>query len=123
MRDRLLALFARWRALQEIEVMSERDLADLGMTRDQILDFASAPADTEQRMAAMARIFGLSMDELRREYATYLDMVQTCGHCSARRQCSDTLAHAAQAHPEDCGFCPNARDYADRAAMKSVRAA
>jgi uncharacterized protein YjiS (DUF1127 family) len=83
MRDRLLALFARWRALQEIEAMSDRDLADLGMTRDQILDFASAPADTEQRMAAMARIFGLSMDELRREYATYLDMVQTCGHCSA----------------------------------------
>lgn len=123
MRERLLALFARWRALQEIGAMSERDLADLGMTRDQILDFASVPADTEQRMATMAGIFGLSLDEVRREYATYLDMVQTCGHCGARRQCADTLAHADESRPEDCGFCPNARDYADRAAMKAARAA
>lgn len=123
MRERLNMFFTRWRALKEIDAMSDRDLADLGMSREQIVDFAMMPADTEQRMRTMAGIFGLTPHEMRREYDAYLHMVQTCGHCGVRRQCSETLAHADQAEPADCGFCPNARDFADRAAMKATRAA
>lgn len=122
MRERLQAMFARWRSLNEIAALSERDLDDMGMTRDQVQDFAQMPADTTARLVKMASIFGLTEAELRAEYGAWLDLVQTCGHCGVRRECDGVLDHAATAHAGECGFCPNSAEYAARAAAKAPRA-
>ena len=122
MRERLQAIFARWRNLTEIEALSERDLNDIGMSRAEIVDFVQMPADSPRRLAAMAAIFGLTESELRSEHESYLDLLRTCGHCGARRACSNTLARAEQAQPSSCGFCPNAAEYAARAERKAQAA-
>ncbi|MDR0808264.1 MAG: DUF1127 domain-containing protein [Gemmobacter sp.] len=119
MRERLQAVFARWRSLNEIAALSGRDLHDMGMTRHQAEDFARMPADTTARLVKMAAIFGLTEAELQAEHNAWLEMVQTCGHCGVRRECAGVLGHAETAHPDECGFCPNAAEYADRAAMKA----
>lgn len=122
MRERLQSVFARWRSLKEIEALSERDLSDIGLSRAEVIDFVQMPVDSPRRLAAMAEIFGLTEAELRAEHEAYLDLLRNCGHCGARRACSETLAHANQARPADCGFCPNAAEYAARAALKAQAA-
>ena len=43
--DRIKTLMTRWQDAKEIDALSERDLDDLGMTRDQVLAFSRMPAD------------------------------------------------------------------------------
>ncbi|MEH7828203.1 DUF6455 family protein [Gemmobacter denitrificans] len=112
MRERLQTLFAKWRSLTEIEALTERDLTDIGLNRAQIEDFVRMPADTTARMARMAAIFGLTVEDLKRDHGAWLDRVQTCGHCGERRRCSQVLEQADAASPAQAGFCPNAADYA-----------
>ena len=40
--DRIRALIHRLHEMQEVNALSDRDLDDLGMTRDQVLDFLRA---------------------------------------------------------------------------------
>ena len=51
--DRIKALTHRWQDLKEIAQLSQRDLDDLGMTRDQVEAFARMPQDVPDRVRAM----------------------------------------------------------------------
>lgn len=115
MLTRLRALIDRWHQLKTVEALTDRDLDDLGMTRAQIQAFVTMPADVPDRVARMAAIFGIPEADLKANYADYLELLGTCGHCPDRAACSLLLHKGDIARPADATFCPNAPIYADRA--------
>jgi hypothetical protein len=83
----------RYRETRALDALTDRDLADLGMSREQVAHFIRMPADTPDRVVAMARIFGLSEGEIKRDHGEWIDLVEVCaealtarlaGFCSAR---------------------------------------
>ena len=115
MLERVRAFFDQWHRLQEVHALSDRDLEDLGITRWQIEQFARMPENVGERLLQMAQVFGLDPVELQHAYADYLELLDVCRHCGNVRACKCALAHAETLDPEDCGFCPNARTYAQMA--------
>lgn len=109
--ERIKALIARWQDLKEIEALSDRDLDDLGMSRAQVEAFARMPHDVPDRVTAMAKIFGLSEDEVRADHGKWLELLETCGQCGDRAACKLVLERGELSRPRDCGFCLNAGSF------------
>lgn len=105
--DRIKTLLARWHEIREVEALSDRDIADLGLTRDQLAHFVRMPADVEERVTHMAAVFGLSEDEVKASHAQWVELLEVCSGCTDRATCSHVLAKGAAAQPSDCGFCLN----------------
>ena len=105
--DRIKTLVDRWRDLNEVASLTDRDLADLGMTRAQVEAFVQMPQDVPDRVAAMAQIFGLTEDQIKADHHAYTDLLYTCGHCKDRAACRQVLNRGALARPEDANFCGN----------------
>lgn len=112
MLSRIRALIDRWQQLKTVEALTDRDLADLGMTRAQVQDFIRMPPDVPDRVARMAAIFGIPEADLKANHAEYLELLGTCAHCRDRAACALTLARGAEARPSEVAFCPNAAIYA-----------
>lgn len=110
--DRVKALIARWQELKEIDALTDRDLDDLGMSREQVRAFARMPHDVPDRVLAMARIFGLSEAEVKADHARWLELLETCGHCGDRGACTLVLERGELTRPQECGFCLNAGSFA-----------
>lgn len=121
--ERIKALMERWHEIKEISALTDRDLDDLGMTRDQLTRFAHMPKDVANRVTHMAEIFGLSEDDIRRDHAAYVDLLETCGSCADRGACSLVLAKGELASPADCGFCLNRHAFAATPHLPSRSAA
>lgn len=102
----------------EIEALSEGDLLDLGLGRDQLRALVETPKDVGERVHAMAHVFGVSDAALTSDRGTYVDILCTCGECQVRGACVHELAKGAEARAEDCGFCLN-RDEFGRMAEKT----
>ena len=115
MLDRIRALITRLHEVQEVYALSDRDLSDLGMTRDQVLAFAHMPRDITTRVTAMGAIFGLSETELKRDHGLWVEILSTCGHCRDRGACAKLLAKSDDAQPGDATFCANRGAFADLA--------
>lgn len=114
--ERIKALLERWHDVKEINALSERDLDDLGMSRDQVQAFARMPRDISERVSHMAAVFGLSDAEIHMNHEAYLGLLTTCGSCRARNQCTHVLAKGALAVPAEATFCLNAENFAAQAA-------
>ena len=110
--DRIKALMRRWQDLNEIAALSQRELDDLGMTRDQISAFARMPQDVPDRVRAMAEIFGLTDAQLHADHDKYHALLYTCGQCKDRKNCSKTLSLGVLALPSDAEFCLNKSSFA-----------
>ncbi len=113
--DRIRALIDRLHEVQEVNALSDRDLDDLGMSREQVLAFLKMPRDIAQRVSAMGRIFGLSETELKRDHALWVEILSTCGHCADRTACARLLAKGDAAQPAEAGFCGNRTTFVDLA--------
>ncbi len=109
--ERIRNLLTRWRDITDIEALSEQELDDLGLTRDQLRHFAQMPADVPDRVSAMGAIFGLSEGELRRDHAAWNELLETCGDCPDRAACRRVLEKGGLANPRDTGFCPNRHSF------------
>lgn len=113
--ERIRKVFDRWHALEELAQMSDHDLADLGVSRDQALTLATMPTDVPDRLRAMATIFGLSETDLHRDHATWLEITETCAKCGARPACKRNLVReavfAGSVLQDEVSFCPNAQSY------------
>jgi uncharacterized protein YjiS (DUF1127 family) len=105
--ERIKALMERWHDVKEINELSERDLDDLGMSREQVQAFARMPRDITERVKHMAAIFGLSDAELQVNHDAYLEILSTCGNCRDRTKCAHLLAQGADASPLEAEFCLN----------------
>jgi hypothetical protein len=110
--DRIRSLIDRLHEAQEVDALSNRDLDDLGMSREQVLGFLRMPHDISERVTAMGQIFGLSEVELKRDHAQWVDLLTVCGHCTSRGACGRLLAKGADAQPVEAGFCGNGSTFA-----------
>jgi hypothetical protein len=115
--ERIRALMDRLHEVQEVNSLSDRDLDDLGMSREQVLGFLKMPRDISERVTAMGQIFGLSELELKRDHAQWVDLLTVCGHCADRSACAHMLAKGGMAQPSEAHFCGNRGTFADLAAQ------
>ena len=113
--DRIKALISRWNELREVGEMSDRELADLGMSRTQVEAFVRMPQDVPDRVLAMAEIFGLSQTEVQADHAEWMALLETCGTCHDRSACKHVLERGALSRPADCSFCLNAHSFESKA--------
>lgn len=111
--DRIRALVRRLHEVQEVNALTDRDLDDLGMSRDQVRDFLRMPTDIADRVAAMGAIFGIPEAVLKRDHGLWVDLLSTCGHCADREACARLLALGDKANPGQAGFCGNRAAFAD----------
>ena len=109
--DRIRTLIHRLHEVKEVSALTDRDLADIGLSRDQMIDFLAMPRDINKRVTAMGAIFGVPPADLKRDHGLWLDLLTTCGHCTDRAACSQALDQGAL--PADCGFCGNRTAFAD----------
>lgn len=117
MLGQLSHILHRWAALSVTGGPSDRDLAELGLSREQAHRLAHLPRTVPERMTAMAAIFGLSKADLEANRNDWIALAETCADCRHRGECRSTLAMGAAATPADTGFCPNAGHYAELSAM------
>lgn len=115
--ERIKALMDRWHDIKEINALTDRDLEDLGMSRDQVNAFARMPRDISDRVRHMAAVFGLSDAELQSNHEDYLGLLTTCGACRSRGQCAHVLAKGTEARPEEVDFCGNVPAFEARVAQ------
>jgi hypothetical protein len=113
--DRIRSLIDRLHEAKEVNALSDRDLDDLGMSRDQLLTFLSMPRDISERVTAMGAIFGVSETELKRDHALWVEILSTCGHCADRSACAKLLAKGNEADASKAAFCGNRGAFADLA--------
>lgn len=112
--DRIRALLAHLHDVSEVNALSDRDLDDLGMSRDQVLAFLRMPQDVTERVTAMGAIFGIPEAALKRDHAQWVDLLTTCGHCADRGRCASLLARGKD--KAEATFCPNGPSFDDLAA-------
>jgi hypothetical protein len=115
MLDRIRALIHRLQDVAEINALTDREISDLGMSRDQVLDFLRMPQDITERVTAMAAIFGVPEAALRRDHAQWVELLATCGHCADRGACARVLAKGSAAVGADAPFCGNGPAFAELA--------
>jgi hypothetical protein len=115
----------RWlrheRDLTYVRDMDELELIDLGLCRSEALDLAGAPADTRERLEAMAWARGLPVAAIDAEHWRAADMARACAQCGERRRCRRWLRGRRSDDPE--AFCPNAGHFADLLAEEAEAAA
>jgi len=88
--------------------------SDLGMSKADLAGLLDAPADTRERMEAMARAHGLDPDVIGRDHWRETEIAQACSHCGERKLCGKWFkGKAPGVRAEE--FCPNAGHYAQMA--------
>lgn len=112
MLERVRRFFAMATDVDEVELLSDRELADLGLSRDQARNLARLPDDVPGRIAAMGRIFGLTEADLVRDRGEWEELLLTCNACREQGACRRLLARADTADPTEASFCPNAGRFA-----------
>lgn len=113
--DRIRTLIHRLLEVTEADALSDRDLLDLGISRDQLRAFLRMPKDLTERVTAMAAIFGVPEGDLKRNSPQWIDLLATCGHCADRGACRKVLDRGRAARPEEATFCGNRAVFADLA--------
>lgn len=113
--ERIKALIHRWDDIREVSTLTDRDLDDLGMTREQLEAFVRMPHDINDRVTAMAAIFDVPETVLRRDQDQWLNLLHTCGTCKERGACKHVLERGARSRAKDAEFCLNAGDFAQMA--------
>ncbi|KPQ07748.1 MAG: hypothetical protein HLUCCA12_04930 [Rhodobacteraceae bacterium HLUCCA12] len=93
--------------LATISALGERDLSDMGVSREQALNLAAMPRAIPARVQAMGRVFDLDADALQRDRAQWVNMVETCAECPHTLECRSFLSLGDFARPGAAGFCPN----------------
>jgi hypothetical protein len=109
--ERIKKIATLWTEEAEIMALTQRDLDELDVTRDQLLRLARMPANLSDRVAAMAAIFGVNAADLQFPRADYVAILDNCNACHALKHCAHVLADPS-AKPADCSFCPNAEAFA-----------
>ena len=99
---------------QFLFALNSAEQSDVGISSTDLQSLSSGPADTRDRMEAMAEAHGLAPGILSREHWREVDMARACGHCGQRRVCSKWLAgKRGDLAPGD--FCPNAPHFSELA--------
>ncbi|GAB4262243.1 MAG: hypothetical protein Kow0013_07590 [Pararhodobacter sp.] len=111
--ERLRGIARRHRDLRDLSALSDLDLSDLGVSRDQAVALAALPDDVAGRVTAMGRVFGVDEAHLHANRAAWIDMLENCAHCGALPACRHFMASPDGSAAEAARFCPNAAEFAD----------
>ena len=108
----------RERTRAEIEAMSDREVADIGLDRSDLMSFAAARPQMRMQMLKMAEEFGLAEEDVSRPRWRALECVHACRTCRQPEACFRYLTGMGDGTfgPQDC---PNAKTYEDIAAGKA----
>lgn len=90
------------------EKVSDRELADLGLSRADFDMLMSGAPGSEKRIEAMAAQFGVDPEMITNTPGLSLHLTEFCGHCSVVKTCQRAL-EAGKPLPQD--QCPNAHIY------------
>lgn len=108
--------FHHWQDMRriaaEIASIDDADLAGMGVTRAELLEFAEMPADQVARMERMAAIFGVVQRKLDLDPDLRNDIIRRCAHCATKATCEQVLDGDDRVTAAECDFCPNAETYA-----------
>lgn len=110
--ERLRGIARCHRDLRELDRLSERELTDLGVTRDQAKALAALPDDIPGRVEAMGRVFWLDEVALHRDRNAWTEMLETCARCGAVPACQRLMTENHQSASAAREFCPNAAGFA-----------
>ena len=91
---------------QEVAALDERELNDIGVTREALEYLIEVDPAVYGRMNRMAVLHGLTPRDLQVDRADFTHLAHTCDHCSAKRRCDQTLGKE-ETSVADTGFCPN----------------
>lgn len=108
--ERFLRLFRLSRDVHEIDALSDRDLADLGVSRIEALQLASLPDDVPVRVREMATLFGIPSAELLADRRLWHELLHSCNQCADVALCHRLIARPEPEEPVDTAsltFCPN----------------
>ena len=97
---------------EELQMLSREDVEriaqDLGMTSDELQDFAARGVHASDEAPQMMKALGLDPKELERnQHSVFIDVLHNCAMCPDKRRCGQDLkAGDAPAHFEE--YCLNA---------------
>ena len=97
---------------QFIVGLNPAGIADTGISESDRGWIANAPADTRERMEAMATSLGLDPAEIGRDRWRELEMGQACSQCADVRTCRKFLAGKPVSEGPNT-FCPNFQRFQD----------
>jgi len=109
------AAVAKWcqqQALeQQLRALDDRELADLGVTREQLSVLASSQ-DAPELMRRMMERLGVSQELLSKYPGLKHQLERECSLCFSRGECRHWLGHG-NADDGHKAFCPNASTFED----------
>ncbi|MDE3027726.1 MAG: DUF1127 domain-containing protein [Paracoccaceae bacterium] len=106
---------AQAREVREIEAMDPRELDEIGLSRDDLINIAETPNAVCRRMEAMAAVHGIDAETMNQNRVDYGQLLAKCRHCGQTAHCADFLGDANVAG-DGAEFCPNHSDYVALAA-------
>ena len=112
---RWAALAARRRDLREVRGMSDREVADTGLSRDRLGRIAGARIGMRDQMTRMARLFGVAPEALKHPRWRALEVIETCAGCEHADVCAAWLDGCSDGLFNEAR-CPNATRFMEAAA-------
>lgn len=106
--DDFFQMLSRIARLEPAERPSDRDLADLGLTRADLALLKSGTPGARERIVAMAAQFGVSEDMLDAHPELGLDLAEHCVHCAQAKTCREAILKGRHL---PAVACPNAGLY------------
>lgn len=103
----LVERLRRTQAHQELAALDDRQLEDLGLTRDELVLAVAGAAEAPERVGMMAGRLGIEPAAFETRRSMLNEMVRRCAACRTKVICAWWLAEggAEDAYRE---FCPNA---------------
>jgi uncharacterized protein YjiS (DUF1127 family) len=112
--DRIQSWRDRREREREIARLTPQDIADLGLSRQDVLALARMPAEQVARMEEMARLHGVDPESLDAHRDLRIAVALTCAQCGENSRCRRAIEDGLLA--EEAGFCPNHETYRTLAA-------
>lgn len=91
---------------------TDRELADLGLSRTDYRQLVGSAPGTRARMEALAAKFGVTPEMIDRDRGLALEIAETCGQCHLAGKCQRALDGKGMFDPD---HCPNAARYREMA--------
>jgi hypothetical protein len=110
---RVFRALGKWANAAGPEDLSDRELADLGLSRTDMRILMSGSPGAELRVQAMAQQLGIGPDELAARPNLAYELTATCGQCVISGPC---MRAAKDGRRLPIGNCPNAGNFAAFAA-------
>ena len=91
-------------------VPTDRELADMGLSRSDFTRLITSKDGTRERMETLAAQFGVTPEMIDADHGLALELAHTCGHCQCAKACQNAIDLGVDF---DTSRCPNATIYAD----------